>query len=180
MKIVFRVMLLAALAALGVWFWTILFPSPEKIIHQNLNAVAKHVSFAANESTLARLANAENLAGYFSTNVEVNLNTREGDRQDFVGRDQITQAALAARSALGSLSVKFLDVDVTVAPDKQSATANLTVDANISDQPNAVVQEVKITLQKISGQWLITRVATVRVLSILDFEPARAPFIVGA
>lgn len=180
MKIAFRVVLLAVLAALGAWLWTVLFPSPEKIIRRRLDEVAKHVSFAANESTLARLASAQGLADYFATNVEVNVNTREGDRQEFVGRPQITQAALGARSALGSLSVKFLDVNVTVAPDQQSATADLTVDANVSGQPNAIVQEVKITLQKIGGQWLITRVATVRVISTLNFEPARAPSIVGA
>ena len=41
MKIAFRVVLLAALAALGVWLWTILFPSPQKIIRQRLEAVAR-------------------------------------------------------------------------------------------------------------------------------------------
>jgi len=178
MKIVFRVLLLAALVALGVWLWTILSPSPEKIIRRQLDGVAKHASFTADEGNLARLASAQGLADYFATNVEVNINTRDSDRQEFVGRAQITQAALAARSEVGSLSVKFLDVDVAVAQDKQSATADVTVDANVSGQPDAIVQEVKITLQKISGQWLITRVETIRILSILDFEPARAPFIV--
>ena len=47
MKIVFRIVLLAALAALGVWLWTMLFPSPEKIIRQRLDAVAQRASFAA-------------------------------------------------------------------------------------------------------------------------------------
>jgi hypothetical protein len=180
MKIFFRVVLLAALAALGVWFWTILFPSPEKIIRRQLSEVAKHISFAADEGTLTRLADAQSLAGYFATNVEVNINTREGDRQNFMGRDQITQAALAARSTVSSLNVKFLDVDVIVAPDKQSATADLTVDANVAGQPDTIVQEAKMTLQKIAGQWLITRVVTIRILSILNFEPAHAPLIVGA
>jgi hypothetical protein len=180
MKIVFHVVLLATLVALGIWLWMIFFPSPEKIIRRQLSEVAKRVSFTADEGALARLASVQSLAGYFATNVEVNINTREGDRQNFVGRDQITQAALAARSGVSSLTVKFLDVDVTVAPDKQSATADLTVDANVAGQPDTIVQEVKITLQKISGQWLITRVATVRILSILNFEPGRAPFIVGA
>jgi hypothetical protein len=180
MKIFFRVVLLAALVALGVWLWTIFFPSPEKIIRRRLDEVAGHVSFTPSESNLARLANARSLADYFATNVEVNINTREGEHQNFVGRDQITQAALAARSALGSLNVKFLDVDVTVAPNKRSATADLTVDANVSGQPNAVVQEVKISLKKTGGQWLIIRVATVRILSILNFEPAHALLIVNA
>ncbi len=34
MKIVFRLALLAAAAAAGVWLWTVLFPSPEKIIRK--------------------------------------------------------------------------------------------------------------------------------------------------
>jgi len=179
-KIVFRVVFLAALAALGVWLWTIVFPSPEKIIRRRLDEVAKYASFAANESSLARLASAQSLAGCFATNAEVNLDTPEEGRFTFTGRDQIAQAALAARSAFDSLSAKFLDVDVIVAPDHQSATADLTVDASVPSQPNAIVQEVKITLQKIGGHWLVTRVESLRTLSILNFEPARAPFIVWA
>jgi hypothetical protein len=179
-KIIFRVVLLAALAALAFWLWTILFPSPEKIIRRQLEEVAKHASFTADESAVVRLAGAQSLAGYFSTNAEVNLDTLEEGQYDFIGRDQITQAALAAGSVLGSLSVKFLDVSVTVAPNKQSATADLTVDANVSGQPNTIVNEVKITLRKISGQWLITRVETIRTLSILNFELTCAHFIVRA
>ena len=180
MKITFRIVWLVALAALGFWLWTVLFPSPEKIIRRRLDEVAKHVSFAPDEGALARLANVQSLADYFSTNAEVNIDTREEGQHDFAGRDQITQTALAARSVLGSLNVKFLDISVTVATDKQSATADLTVDANISGQPDAIVQEVKITLQEIGGQWLITRVETIRTLSILNFELAGAHFIVSA
>ena len=65
MKIIFRVVLLAALVAAGVWLWTVLFPSPEKIIRQRLAAVAKCASFAADEGALPRLADAENLAVTF-------------------------------------------------------------------------------------------------------------------
>ena len=42
-------------------------------------------------------------------------------------REEITQAALMARSRAGGLQVKFPDINVTVAPDKQSAVADLTV-----------------------------------------------------
>jgi len=180
MKIVLRVVLLAALIAVGVWLWTIIFPSPQKIIRQRLEAVARRASFAADEGTLARMANAQSLADYFSTNVEVNLDVPGRDGHTILGRDEITQAALASRSATSSLSIKFLDVDVTVGPDKRSATADLTVEARASDDLDLIVQEMKFTLQNIGGQWLITRVETIRTLSILDFEPARAAFIVGS
>jgi hypothetical protein len=180
MKIVLRLVLLAALAALGVWLWTIFFPSPEKIIRRQLDEIAKRASFTANESALARLGAAQSLAGYFSTNAEVHIDTREAGQHDLIGKDQIMQTVVAAQSVLGSMNIKFLDVKLAVAPDKQSATADLTVDANVSNQPDAIVQEVKITFQKINGQWLITRVETIRVLSFLDFERTRAPFIVNA
>ena len=178
MKIVFRIVLLAALAAAGLWLWTVLFPSPQKIIHRQLEAVARHVSFASNEGTLARMASAQSLADYFATNVEINLDVPGYAQHTIVGRDEITQAALASRSAASSLNVKFLDINVIVDPDTQSATADLTLDASISDQANTIVQEMKFTLHKIGGHWLITRVETVRTLSILNFELRRAPSIV--
>ena len=54
----------------------------------------------------------------------------------------------------------------------------LTVDADVSGQRDDIVQEMKFTLQKISGRWLITHVETIHTLSILNFELPRAPFIV--
>jgi hypothetical protein len=178
MKIIFRVVLLAALAAAAFWLWTVLFPSPEKIIRRQLGKVAQRASFAANETALARLADAESLAGCFSTNVEINLDVPGRLQHTILGRDEITQTAMAARSNVSSLSVKFLDVAVTVAPNKQSAMADFTVEVRVAGDPDLIVQEMKFTLQKIGGQWLITRVETVRTLSILDFEPAHAPSIV--
>jgi hypothetical protein len=180
MKIVVRSVLLMALAALGIWLWTIFFPSPEKIIRRHLEAVAKCVSFAPGEGMLTRLAGAQGLGGYFATNAEIYLEVPGHDHLVISGRNDITQAALATRSAVGSLKVKFLDVTVTVAPDRQSASVDLTVDATVTDQPDFLVQEIKILLRKISGEWLITRVETVRTLSLLDFEPAPTLSIVSA
>ena len=179
MRIVFRVLGVVILAGLGVWLWTILFPSPQKIIRQRLEAVAKCVSFAPGDGMLVRLAGAQGLAGYFATNAEITLEVPGRDHFIISGRNEITQAALTARSAVSSLKVKFLDITVTVAPNRQSATVDLTVDANISDQQDVSVQETKILLRKINGEWLITRVETVRTLSILDFEPAHTLSIVG-
>jgi hypothetical protein len=94
-----------------------------------------------------------------------------------LGRGEITQAALGVRSAVGGLKVQFPDINVTVAPDKQSAEADLTVEVNISSERERIVQEMKFTLQKTDGKWLITRIETVRTLSFLNFEAAPAPFI---
>ena len=178
MKMSFRVLGVILLVLLGVWLWTILFPSPQKIIRQRLEAVAQGVSFEPGESTLVHLAGASGLGDYFATNAEINVEVPTRERFIIAGRSEITRAALSARSAFSSLKVKFLDVSVTVASDRQSASVDLTVDATISDQKDFLVQEMKILVRKINGQWLITRVETARTVSFLDFEPAPTPSIV--
>jgi hypothetical protein len=180
MKTILRVVFLAAFIALGVWFWFVLFPSPEKVIRKQLVKLARDVSFSPDESNLAKLAGAQRLADFFSTNVEVNIDVPEHEQHSLVGRDEIIQAALASRSTANGLIVKFPDVNVTIAPDKQSATADVTLEATISGEHDAIVQEVKFTFEKTEGKWLIKKVETVRTLSILDFEPPRFPLIVSA
>ena len=165
MKIALRFILFAALAALSIWLWFILFPSPEKVIRKRLTELARTASSSPGESDLARLAAARSLAGFFSTNVELQVELPELSQRDSIDREEITQAAFVARSRAGGLKVKFPDINVTVAPDKQSAVADLTVQANISGERDPIVQEMKFTLRKTDGQWLITRVETVRTLS---------------
>ena len=165
MKIVFRIVLVAALAALGIWLWAALFPSPEKVIRKRLVELARTASSSSGESDLAQLAAARNVAGFFSTNVELNVELPGLGQRNSMDREEITQAALMARSRAVGVQVKFPDINIAVAPDKQSAVADLTVQANVSGERDQFVQQMKFTLKKIDGQWLITRVEPVRTLS---------------
>lgn len=165
MKIVYRLVLFAALVALGVWLWFVLFPGPEKVIRQRLAELARTASFSSGESDLARLGAAQKLAGFFSTNVEVYINVPGRVQHTFVGRDEIKQAAFGVRSTLSGLKVTFPDINVTVAPDRLSAVADLTVEAHVAGEHDAIVQEIKFTFQKTVDGWLIARVETVRTLS---------------
>jgi hypothetical protein len=165
MKIVLRVLLFAALAALGIWLWTVLFPNPEKVIRQRLVKLAHSASSSSNEGDLVRLSAAHRVAGFFSTNVELKVELPELDQHSSLTQEEIIQAALLARSRAGGLKVKFPDINVTVAPGGQSATVDLTVTATAGGESESFVQEMKFTLHKIDGQWLITRMETVRTLS---------------
>ncbi len=165
MKTAFRFVLLATLVALGIWLWCVCFPGPEKIIRKRLTELARTASFSSGESDLARLAAAQNLAGFFATNVEVNIDVPGRVQHTLMGRDEIKEAALGARSTLSGLKVQFPDINITVAPDKQSAVADLTVEVNIAGERDSIVQEVKFTFQQTDGEWLITRIETVRTLS---------------
>ncbi|MGH7950570.1 MAG: hypothetical protein ACREFE_01420 [Limisphaerales bacterium] len=165
MKTVFKFALLAALIALGVWLWFILFPSPEEIVRNHLAKIARDVSFSKSEGNLTRITRAESVSGFFSTNVEVNVNVPGRIQHRFVGRAEITQAALDSPTFVKGLAVKFPDVNVTLAPDEQSATADVTLEVNVAGERDPIVQELKITFQKLDGDWLITRLETVRTLS---------------
>jgi hypothetical protein len=54
---------------------------------------------------------------------------------------------------------------VTVAPDKQTATADVTVEAKVAGESDLFIQEAKFSFQKSQREWLISRVETVRTVS---------------
>jgi len=165
MKNIFRLILFAALVVFGVWLWFVLFPSPEQVIRQRLTKLARTASFSSGEGNLARLTAAEDITGYFDTNVEVDINVPGRLQHTLAGRADIRQAAPGARERFGGMTVQFPDINITVAPDKQSAVADLTVEVDIAGEHDAIVQEMKFTFQKTEDGWLINRVETVRTLS---------------
>jgi hypothetical protein len=165
MRFLPRIILLVIVAAIGLWLWTVFFPSPEKIIRKQLLNMAGDVSFSRDQNNLVQLAHAQSVAGFFSTNVVLDLTLPGHNEQTTLGRDEITQAVLASRQQITELDVKFPDINVTVAPDKNSATADVTVEGSVSGEHDAILQEVKFTFEKADGHWLINRVETVRVLT---------------
>jgi hypothetical protein len=159
-----RLVLLGVIAAAGIWAWHWLFPSPEQAIRNELKQVAAAASVAPNEGQLARLANTQKLVGFFSPDVQINVDLPGRASQSFSGRDELQQAALGARSFLGSLKVRFLDVSVIVAPDRQSAEAHLTATATLPGEKLPEVQELRIHFRKVDRAWPIDRVDTVKTL----------------
>jgi hypothetical protein len=161
-----RLILLFIAAALGFWLWIIFFPSPEKVIKRQLVKLAHDVSFSQGENAFVKIAHAQSVEDFFTTNVEVDIDAPVHGPQSLSGRDEIKQAVLISRQQLTSLDVKFPDIeDIAVAPDKNSATANVTVDATVSGESNAMVEELKFTFAKTDGEWLIDKVETVRVVT---------------
>ena len=161
-----RAIVLIVLAALGFWLWTVFFPRPEKIIRKQLARLANDASFSANENDIIKMADAQNIPDFFSTNVLINITIPGREQQTLAGRDEIRAAALASRAQATALDLKFPDIVITVAPDKNSAVADVTVNATVSGEHDAVVQELKFNFQKTSGEWLINKVETVQKVSL--------------
>ncbi|HEU5397012.1 MAG TPA: hypothetical protein VFV81_07585 [Verrucomicrobiae bacterium] len=179
MKLALRLIFLAAVVGAGIWLWTVFFPSPERAVRNQLTKLANDVSFAQDQNNLIKVAHAESVSSFFTTNVEVTVNVPGHHEHSFAGRAEITQAALESRQAARWLSVRFPDVNVSVAPDRQSATADVTAEVKVSGEADPIVQELKFTFEKNGRQWLIHKVQTVQPVSILNFDRPALRFIMA-
>jgi len=159
-----RLLLLAVVVGLMAWAWVAMHPSPEKLIRKQLDGVARAASFGPNQGALAKLAGAESLEDFFSTNVEIKIDVPGHQEHRLMTRSEIPQVAMGVRASVRSLSVAFPDVTVTINADQESAIADATLQVKVADEPDMIVQEVKVTLRKSKGQWLIVKVETVRTL----------------
>jgi hypothetical protein len=164
MKIAVRLVLLLALVALGFWLWGVLFPNPQTVIKNRLNKVVHLASFSASDGNISRVAAIESLGTYFTDEIEIKVDIPNYESHVFSRREELTQAAMAARSAVSSVKADFPDISVDLDAGNVTATANVTLRADINGEKNAVVQELKIYLKKVDGNWLIYRLDTVRTL----------------
>jgi hypothetical protein len=165
MKIIFRLVLIAAVAALGFWFWTIFFPSPEKVILKRISSLAATATFSANDGSLTRAAKVANVVDYFAPDAEIVLDGSELANRTLSGRDEIRETTLSVFGGVKMLNVQFLDVNVRVGDGRETADVNCTAKVNTGDGKDYGVQELHFLLKKVDGHWFITRVETVKTLS---------------
>ncbi len=165
MKTIFRLVLLAAVAGLGCWLWTIFFPGPEKLILKKIASLASTTTFSAADGNLTRATKAGNFISFFSTDVEISIDTPELGAHTLSGRDEIRDTARAVFASLATLNVEFLDVTVRLGAGRQTADVSCTARVNAGDKKDFGVQELHFQLKKIDGAWLITRAQTVKTLS---------------
>lgn len=165
MKMIFRLALLAAVAALGFWLWTIFFPSPEKAVLKKISGLAATATLRAEDSNLIRAAKAANLAGFFAADARIILNVSDLPNRTLDGREEIRETALGGFANTRVLNVKFLDASVRLGADKQTADVDCTAEVNAGDRKDFGVEELHFQFKKTDGDWLITLVETVKTLS---------------
>jgi len=165
MKTVFRLVLLAALAAGGFWLWTVLFPSPEKVILRKIARLATTATFRTNDNNLTRAGKAMKLVSFFAPDGQITFDATGYPARTLSGRDEIKEAALAGFTGLTQLKVQFLDATVRFGADRQTADVSCTARVDAGDSKDYDVQEIRFQLKKVDGDWLITLAATVKTLS---------------
>ncbi len=163
-KLVVRLIWAAALIALGYWAWTAAFPNPRKAVRRRLEKLAQLASFSANEAPLAKLANLQKLAGFFSEQVVVNVDAPGEGAHVFNNRDELMQAAQAVRMTASGVQAKFADPNIEFTAGNQEAIVDVAFTADIGGEKDAVVEELKIDLKYTGADWVITRVESVDTL----------------
>lgn len=157
----FRLLVLAALIALGWLGWRLFFPGPARVIRSRLNGLARTASFEKSDGIVPKGFKMERIPDYFTPDVVVNLEARGLPHRSFSGRQDLQEAVGLAMQAYHGVKVEFLDIVVTVGPDQQTATADLTARVTIADEKDFYVAELNFLLKKVQGAWLIYRVESV-------------------
>lgn len=156
--------MLLGVCALGWWAWHACFPDPKAEIRRRLDRLAQLASFGPNEGAVAKLADAEKLGGYFIENVQIKLSAPGMEEYSFDNREELIQAAFAARSAVRSLKARFSDMKIELTPGKAEAIVYLTLNADVGDDKDSIFQGLKFNIKKVERNWLITRIDTVSLL----------------
>ena len=163
-----RVLLMGMVVLLGVGgflVWRQLFPGAEQQIRRQIGELQEVVSFRASDGNLALLADMRRLGSMFVENASVRVDVPGGLRGTLTGRDNIMQAAGAARQAVGALNVEFLDIVVTLAGDGRTAVVEATAKARQQGSQELWIQELRFHFVRTEDGWQIRSVETVRTLT---------------
>lgn len=161
MKLLRPALQLFILGGLAFVIWYYFFPPPERVIRQSLADLAAEVSESP-QGNIARVANVNSIASHFHPEVVLDLSGFGRGVETISSRGELQRMAMAARQNLESLDVKFNNVHVQVAPDRQSARVNLTAVVRIQDLRDPAVQDIVISFENHEGDWLIRGIQPVQ------------------
>ncbi|HAV64627.1 MAG TPA: hypothetical protein DCY13_19955 [Verrucomicrobiales bacterium] len=160
LKHLLRGLLLALLLAVGFWVWKTFFPGDEALIRRQLVALAEAASFGSDEAPLVKLTNAARVAGFFTADTEIDIAPWGYQRVVISGHTEVQQAAVGARNAVASLSVRVENIEITFRDDPAGARVRCTLTGRTSRESETQSQEMELEMLKLDGDWLIHRART--------------------
>ena|SRR5436190_8947613 len=165
MKWVARILLILLVVGVALWVWWRFFPSAETAVRRQLQEDARLASFSQGESAISKGLAINSLMDDCTDDIEISVDIQGYQRQSMSGKDELRPSAIIVRAHLTSLKVEFLDMNIDLAPNKQTAIVDLTAKIRIPGEQEFFPQELKFTMKKVNGKWLIRKIETVKTLS---------------
>jgi len=147
--IVSAILLAVMVAGIGYRYW----PSDERSIRRHLSNLAEALSFPLAESEEERLTRLAVLREYFAPDVRVGLDGRE-----VTSRDEIVSLLTGFQPPPGGVHVEFVNVAVTLAEDRESATVTLTARMSSTNERGVSTLDERIadvTMRNVDDDWVI-------------------------
>ena len=137
----------------GVYKW---WPSDERAIRRQLDALADVLTVPSTDTDLARITRLAELRNYFAPDVRIHFGN-----QDVISRDVLLALVQRWAPPQGGIFVEFVDVAVNV-DDNDTARISLTAKASSPDvrtgEQTVDVREANVGMAKQNGDWVITSV----------------------
>src|SRR4051812_37353881 len=150
-KAIFWILLLG-LAGWAVWYFV--FPPPERVIRQRLEKLAVSISQQP-QGNISKLANVNYIGSFFHPNVSINVEGFGRDLSSISGRGELEQMALGARESGVQVHVEFSNLHIEAARGDTTANALITAEVTLNDQKQPIVQDLRLTFEKLDRKWLI-------------------------
>jgi len=163
MNKIFWLIILMALLALGWWGWSAWFPNPRQAIRNRLNQAASLASFTRGEGNIKRALSLQKLSGCFTEDAQITVDIPGVENHTFT-RSELMESGMALKSMAYGLKAELIDVNIELGAGHDSALVDLTLKAKLGNEPEPIWQELKFNLKKINGDWLISRVDTIKTL----------------
>jgi hypothetical protein len=134
-----------------------------RAINDRLREFTEHVNSPETQG-VGTLGRAAELGGFFTEDVVVELG--EGTTP-IAGREMLMAMAVRLQPRLSAFTVSFVDENIQLAADRQSADVTLTA-AFIRRDPSARqsmdAREFKLAMRRVDGEWKMARVTAIDTL----------------
>lgn len=165
MKVISKLIAIIVVAAVAWLAWTQYFPNDEVRIRKMLAGLANTLSRTEKSSPVAVMFAADRVRDCLSPKLDFSIDVPGMGHAAFADREDLLQVLEGAWAKSKAFKVEFCDIVVTVNPDHESATSNLTVRAKQGGEQDFYLQEFRLELKKQEDKWRITRISPVEVFT---------------
>ncbi len=148
-------LILTLLGWLGyAWF----FPPDSVLIERRILSLVALFPVEKKESIFVQALRADRIADYFSCDVSLDLGEISRTSQNIHSRVELRQTVVASRNRISGLRFEIPSLEVKVNEDALNADVRMGVLIWQDQDPNPIAEEMRLTLRKEHGTWLIGRV----------------------